>query len=389
METKILAIGLFVITAVVVGFYPLYNKSANAEFGVIDIANHKPKIQLAILLDTSSSMSGLINQSRNQLWQVVNEFSRTKKNGVTPALEVAVYEYGNSGLAAKSGYIRQVTDLTTELDQVSEGLFALTTNGGDEYCGYVIKTAVTDLEWSKSKQDIKAIFIAGNEPFTQGPMPFQEAIAAAKQKGITVNTIHAGDHHQGAQSGWKDGAILAGGDYMSIDHNHRVLHIEAPQDKLIAELNAKLNQTYVPYGAEGKKKALRQQEQDAKSGAISSGLLAKRAQSKASKMYNNSSWDLVDAFETGDVELHELDDEQLPAEMKKMDKVEHQQYVAGKAKERKKIQKEIATLSKLRDHYVAKKQRETTKTNVNTVNDAVTKAIRREAKNKNYVFEAQ
>ena len=335
MKTKILAIGIFVITAVVVGFYPLYNKSANAKSGAIDIANHMPKIQLAILLDTSSSMSGLINQSRNQLWQVVNEFSRTRKNGVTPTLEVAVYEYGNSGLAAKGGYIRQVTDLTTELDQVSEGLFALTTNGGDEYCGYVIKTAVTDLEWSRSKQDIKAIFIAGNEPFTQGPVPFQEAIAAAKQKGITVNTIHAGDHHVGAQSGWKDGAILAGGDYMSIDHNHRVAHIEAPQDKRIAELNAKLNQTYVPYGTEGRVKAKRQQEQDAKSGAISSGLLAKRAQSKTSKMYNNSSWDLVDAFETGDVKLNELNDKQLPAEMQKMDKAEQEKYVAGKAKERK------------------------------------------------------
>jgi len=389
MKTKILAIGIFVITALVVGFYPLYNKSANAKSGVIDIANHKPKIQLAILLDTSSSMSGLIDQSRNQLWQVVNEFSRTKKNGVTPTLEVAVYEYGNSGLAAKDGYIRQLTDLTTELDQVSEGLFALTTNGGDEYCGYVIKTAVTDLKWSKSNQDIKVIFIAGNEPFTQGPVPFQEAIATAKRKGITVNTIHAGGHHEGAQSGWKDGAILAGGDYMSIDHNHRVVHIDAPQDKRIAELNARLNQTYVPYGAEGRKKALRQQEQDAKSGAISSGLLAKRAQSKVSKMYNNSSWDLVDAFEAGDVRLEELEDEQLPAAMQKMDKVKQEEYVAGKAKERKKVQEEITALSKARNDYVAKKQRETAETTVNTVNDAVTKAIRREAKSKNYVFEAQ
>ena len=84
MKTKILAIGIFVITAVVVGFYPLYNKSANAKSGAIDIANHMPKIQLAILLDTSSSMSGLINQSRNQLWQVVNEFSLTRKMASLP-----------------------------------------------------------------------------------------------------------------------------------------------------------------------------------------------------------------------------------------------------------------------------------------------------------------
>ena len=389
MKSKILAIGIFVITAVIIGFYPLYNTSANAKSRVVDLVNNKPKIQLAILLDTSSSMSGLINQSRNQLWQVVNEFSRTKKNGVTPTLEVAVYEYGNSNLPSTNGYIRQVTALTTELDQVSEGLFALTTNGGDEYCGYVIKTAVTGLKWSKSKHDIKAIFIAGNEPFTQGPVPFQEAIAVAKRKGITINTIHAGNHNEGAQSGWKDGAILAGGDYMSIDQNHRVVHIDAPQDKRIAELNTKLNQTYVPYGTQGRAKADRQREQDAKSRSISSGLLAKRAESKSSKMYNNSSWDLVDAFETGEVKLEQLPEEELPAAMKKMGKAKQEQYVIGKAKERKKIQEEIATLSKSRNAYVAKEQRKTAKTNVNTVNDAVTKAIRKQAKNKNYVFEAK
>ena len=43
-----------------------------------------PKIQLAILLDTSGSMDGLIDQTRNQLWQVVNELSMAKRNGITP-----------------------------------------------------------------------------------------------------------------------------------------------------------------------------------------------------------------------------------------------------------------------------------------------------------------
>lgn len=47
------------------------------------------------------------------------------------------------------------------------------------------------------------------------------------------------------------------------------------------------------------------------------------------------------------------------------------------ARERKKIQEEIATLSKSRNDYVAKKQHEAAKANVNTVNDAVTRAIRR------------
>ena len=43
-----------------------------------------PRIQLAIVLDTSNSMDGLIDQTRNQLWQVVNEFSSARQDGVAP-----------------------------------------------------------------------------------------------------------------------------------------------------------------------------------------------------------------------------------------------------------------------------------------------------------------
>jgi hypothetical protein len=89
-----------------------------------------PKIQLAILLDTSGSMDGLIDQTRNQLWQVVNEFSSAKRNGVTPTLEVALFEYGNDGNSRDTGFVRMLNNFTGELDKVSEGLFSLTTNGG-------------------------------------------------------------------------------------------------------------------------------------------------------------------------------------------------------------------------------------------------------------------
>jgi len=59
-----------------------------------------------------------------------------------------------------------VLPLTTDLDKVSEQLFALTTRGGQEYCGMVIQHAADGLAWTPSASDLKAIFIAGNEPFT-------------------------------------------------------------------------------------------------------------------------------------------------------------------------------------------------------------------------------
>jgi len=123
MKTRIIAIALLVLTIVSVGLYPsIYQQAVARTTGSMTIA--QPKIQLAILLDTSGSMSGLINQTREQLWSVVNQFSSTRKDGVIPRLEVAVYEYGNSGLSHDTGFIRKVSGLTSELDQVSEALFS-------------------------------------------------------------------------------------------------------------------------------------------------------------------------------------------------------------------------------------------------------------------------
>jgi len=350
---------------------------------------HKPKIQLAILLDTSGSMDGLIDQTRNQLWQVVNEFSTAKRNGVTPILQVALFEYGNDGNSRDTGFVRMLNNFTQELDKVSEGLFSLTTNGGSEYCGFAIKTAVHSLNWSHNNQDIKTIFIAGNEPFTQGPVNYREALRLANQHGIAVNTIHAGDHQVGIETGWQNGATLAGGDYMSIDSNQRTVHIIAPQDKRIAELNSKLNTTYIPYGQQGKEKSRRQKAQDSNSAKISAGLLSKRAITKSSSYYKNSKWDLVDALSDGEVDetaLLAMEKEMLPKEMHDMSAEQKKSYIAEKSMERSKLKQEIKLLSEKREVYVAKKQQEQM-ASAPSMSDALTKAIRKQAKEKQYVLE--
>jgi len=86
---------------------------------------------------------------------VVNEFSTARQHGVTPILEIALFEYGNDNLAAGTGYVRMLNPFTRELDLVSEGLYSLTTNGGSEYCGYAIQTAVNSLQWSHLEGTMK------------------------------------------------------------------------------------------------------------------------------------------------------------------------------------------------------------------------------------------
>jgi len=135
----------------------------------------RPTAQLALLLDTSNSMDGLINQAKTQLWNIVGEFTKTKLGDQVPKLQVALYEYGNDGLPATEGYLRQVVPLTEDLDKISEALFALKTDGGEEYCGRVILTATKQLDWSQAKRDLRCMFIAGNEPFSQGEVDYQTA----------------------------------------------------------------------------------------------------------------------------------------------------------------------------------------------------------------------
>ena len=355
---------------------------------VASVAIERPRIQLAIILDTSNSMDGLIEQTRNQLWQVVNEFSTARQNGVTPILEIALFEFGNRGLSRDSGYVRMLNGFTRELDAVSQGLFSLTTNGGDEYCGYAIETAVEQLQWSHSESDIKTIFIAGNESFAQGPVAYQHAIEQAARQGISINTIHAGTHQEGIADGWQAGAMLAGGDYLSIDANQQVVHIEAPQDARINELNAQLNETYVPYGSQGAGKAQRQLEQDQLSSDISVGLLAQRAQSKASAFYGNADWDLVDALKDGKVaeeQLAEIEEAALPEPMQGLSTQQKLDYLQQKQAERESIREEIIELSESRASYVAHKKREQVAA-APSVSDALSGAIRKQAQQKNFSF---
>ncbi|MCM2267292.1 MAG: FlgO family outer membrane protein [Elusimicrobiales bacterium] len=347
----------------------------------------KPLVQVAILLDTSNSMDGLINQARSQVWKIVNELVSSEKSGSRPVIEVALYEYGNSTLSAGSGWIRQVLPFTQDLDSVAKELFALRTNGGEEFCGQAIKAAVTELKWSPKTDVYKAIFIAGNEPFTQGTVPYQDAVAKAKAKGIFVNTVYCGARQRGLAEQWKAGADLAEGDYANIDQSLTAYAIAAPQDDRISELSSKLNDTYVAYGANGQSKMAAKREVSNMARSAGKGIAAERAAFQAAApgaAMADSSWDVVSAVESGAVNRDEIKKEQLPEELKAMDKAALDKYLDGKLAERKKIKEEINRLQTERKVYLA--QEEKKQAGANTLDKAMIDTIRRQAVKRGYKF---
>lgn len=214
-----------------------------------------------------------------------------------------MFEYGNSNLPASEDYIRQVVPLTDDLDRVSEALFALKTDGGDEYCGAVIAQAIKRLDWSSEPNSYKAIFIAGNEPFSQGSVEYRKSCRRGIEKGIVVNTIHCGDHKTGIETHSKDGADLAEGSYMNINSDRKIVHIDCPQDESIIRLNSELNKTYLRFGSEAVRESYAENQLAQDANAIqlsgSSGFSSGRGTAKVSAVYRNAGRDLIDTLEEG------------------------------------------------------------------------------------------
>lgn len=377
-----LSIGLYVLLFTLLSCAP---KTTNSNASVSNRNTTKSKIQVALCLDTSNSMDGLIDQTKSQLWKMVNELASSKRDGEIPDIELALYEYGNSGLAATSGYIRQVSALTTDLDLISEKLFELKTNGGDEYCGWTIESVTNDLKWSESNEDLKLIIIAGNEPFNQGKVDYKISCKAAITKGIMINTIHCGDYETGVRTFWKDGADLTGGEYMNINQDAKVVHIETPYDAEILELNQKLNDTYIGFGHVGRNRKEMQMEQDVNAASYGAANNVERAVSKSKAAYRNEKWDLVDAMKDNEEVLDEVKKEDLPAEMQGMTKVEQKEYVEKKTKEREEIQTKINDLNKKRQEFITEKQKNDAE--ALTLDNVMLKAVRKQAEAKNFLIE--
>jgi hypothetical protein len=294
-------------------------------------------IDLALCLDTSGSMQGLIDAARRKLWEVVNTLGTAKPQ---PALRVALLAYGSSGSEA-DGYVVVQTPFTTDLDLVSEKLFALGTNGGTEYVGRVVKHAVEGLTWG-GEGALKILFVAGNESADQDrAAPFRQVVTKAAGLGVRVNAIYCGNPDDPDAGGWREVAAVGGGRWASIDHDRGLVAVASPFDKDLEDLSKRLNGTYLAYGGRAAEGKARQTAQDANAaGAPAAG--AERAASKASRLYDNSAWDLV-----------EVPEAELPEEMRKMTAEQRAAHLASKAREREELQAKVKELDTKRRAFVA------------------------------------
>ena len=333
------------------------------------------RIQIAFLLDTSSSMDGLIDQAKARLWNILNEILKAEKDGQTPEIQVALYHYGNTTLLPEKGYIQQLSPLTTDVDAFSEKLFALKTSGGDEYCGHVILRATDELTWDEDDGTVKLVYIAGNESFNQGEVKAADALLKATKKGITVNTILCGNPNGSDGPSWRAGARDGKGEFFYINQDEKVVFIPSPYDQEIERCNVKLNKTYVPIGQRGAALKENQMRQDANAESYGQANLSSRAKYKVSANYKNSTWDLLDAHEDDPARVLR-EKKSLPDTLASLNDAELTVKIEALRKDRQLLQQKIQLLTKQRDQFVAEAQKKAVPGADNTLGARINKSVR-------------
>jgi hypothetical protein len=342
-------------------------------------------VDLAICLDTSGSMSGLIESAKTKLWEIVNDLALAKP---APKLRVALLTYGNDGHSAENGWVTVDSPFTDDLDLISQKLFALTTNGGTELVGRVLKVANEQLQWTPSDDALKLIVVAGNESADQDQQfSFRDVCKQTITKGVMINSIYCGNLADDIAPGWKEVSTLADGHFAAIDHNNGTIVISTPFDNELVSMNDSLNRTYIAFGAMGQWSSANQQEQDRNAASINTAVAAQRVGCKGSAMYCNTGWDLVDACKKADFKLEDVKAEDLPENMRAMTLEQRKQYVADMQKQRGEIQVKVADLNLKRQSFVDAEMKKQNNGNDNSFDAAIRKAIRSQAASKGFTFE--
>ncbi len=378
LKTAIIALSAIVL----ITSYAFTKREASTELAITKYTK-APKIQAAILLDVSNSMDGLIDQAKAQLWNMVSVMGKAKCDGIAPGIEIALYEYGRSSNNVKDGYVKQISPFTSDLDKLSQDLFNLKTQGGSEYCGHVIFTSLNELTWDSSPNSYKVIFIAGNEDFLQGNVLYTKACDLAKTKGVIVNTIYCGDRLQGIKEHWNLGGECGDGSFTNINQNAKEIDIPTPYDTTLYVLNNKLNDTYLYFGSKGKENYARQQVLDASNAAMSKEVAAKRTAVKGNaQLYNNATWDLLDAVKADSSFIAKVDLKTLPDSLQNKSRAEIKKIVTAKQNSRNAIQKEIATISIQRQQYITTEKAKAAAENTKeaSLESEVEKIIKEQAK---------
>ena len=362
MKTKLLGIALFALTLGVVVYYPQLlarNIEVNPPLNR-HITLHRPRVAVVFLLDTTGSMTGLIQTAKEKIWSFATTMASAQP---TPEIRIGLVAYRDRG----DRYVTKLVDLSADLDSVYAKLMDFQADGGGDTPESVNKAlydAVHDMSWSQDEQAYQVIFLVGDAPphMDYNEVRYPAIVADALEKGIVINTIQCGGMST-TVAPWTQIASLGHGKFFQVDQAGGAVAFTTPYDDKIAELSAKLDDTRLYYGTEEQKARMKSKvaATDKLQASASVAVLARRGVFNASvggRANLLGENELVEAFTNGTVSLDEIEADALPAALKPMARAEQKAYVAGLATKRDDLKRRIRALSEDRDSYLEKKVEE-------------------------------
>jgi Mg-chelatase subunit ChlD len=335
----------------------------------------KPKVEVVFCLDTTSSMTHLIEGAKQKIWSIANQIASGKP---TPDLKIGLVAFRDRG----DVYITKVIDLNDDLDEIYGHLRGFKAEGGGdipESVNQALDDAVNKIKWSKDDQTLRIIFLVGDAPphmDYKDDVKYPETCKKAVEKGIIINTVQCGNDPECTKH-WKEICHKAEGTFVQIPQEGGVVAIETPYDKRLGEINKELAKGTLVYGDARMRKDGESKREIAL--ALPAAPAADRAGASA-KGDKAAAYDLLDAIKAKQVKLDELKDEQLPEEFRKLKPEERKEYLDKLEKQRAELNKEALDLDKKRADYIAKEQAKSKDKGKNAFDSEVLEILRKQAK---------
>lgn len=363
MKTKLFAFALFALSAVVVVYFPAvrgYSTVAGSPPPVSTLPViapvPAPKVEVVFVLDTTGSMSGLIETAKEKIWSIASTMASAQP---APEIHVGLVAYRDRGDA----YVTRVVDLSEDLDSMYATLMDFSADGGGdtpESVNQALYDAVHSVSWSQDPDSYQVVFLVGDAPPHMdyaGEMQYPQILAEAARRGIVVNTIRCGNDPQTEQQ-WQQMAALAQGSYFSVEQAGSAIAMATPFDAQLAALSKDLDETRLYYGSveERKAKAAKIEATGKVHERASVAAKARRAAFNASPSGAKNQFgdgDLVGDIAAGVVELEELDEDVLPESLQVLAPAERGKVVDANARQRAQLMREIGELKERRDDYLA------------------------------------
>lgn len=312
----------------------------------------KPRIEVCFVLDTTSSMTGLIEGAKQKIWSIANQFISAKP---APELKFGIVAFRDRG----DEYVVRSHPLTDDIDSIYAKLREFRAEGGGDTPESVnegLDAAVREMPWSKDGRVLKIIFLVGDAPphmdYKDGPK-YPDICREALRRGIIINTVQCGEAAD-TRKYWTEIAKLGEGEYLTIAQDGGMqAATSTPMDEKLADLNRRLGSTLIPYGAEKDRDDVRRKQalaEAAPAPAISDRLRFNAATGKSVQ----GGGELLDELAAGRIKSGEVEAAKLPAELSNLPTEERQAKIETMKKERKEVQAQIAQVARERADYLEK-----------------------------------